>query len=293
MENKKNESESLQSIGVLLFIWSGVFIVNNFFLSSLLENLLEREKIVQFVISSFVSQFFIIGIPAVCLIRKCENRKNGQRVTGKIFFIFLILLIILWGAEHLFIDGCKWLFLGTSKQFVVIHGFVEATPAETLLYFLVTTVFAALCEELLYRVAITKYLYDVPKSVTIVLSSVLFALAHVGNGWSNVFVALFLGLFLAYCYQRTKSYFLVVCMHYLFNTLEIIFTYIICLPSDSSLVYQKVSSVSEIIFYGFRYVAFSFLTGSVFCMLFYLFLIKNNVGRKKNTVSMDKSEKSA
>ncbi|MGN1084198.1 MAG: CPBP family intramembrane glutamic endopeptidase [Lachnospiraceae bacterium] len=293
MENEKNGFESLQPIGVLLLIWSGVFIVNNFFLNSLIENLLEGEKIVRFVISSFVNQFLIIGIPAVGLIYKCKDKKIGQRVTGKVSFIFLSLLVMLWGAEHLFIDGCKWLFLGTSKQFVVIHGFVEATSVEILIYFLVTTVFAAFCEELLYRVAITKYLYDVPKSITIILSSVLFALAHVGNGWSNVFVALFLGLFLAYCYQKTKSYFLVVCMHYLFNALEIIFTYIICLPSDSSLVYQKVSSVREIVFYGLRYVAFSILLGSVFCMVLSLFLVKSSNGIRKNAVGTDNLEKSS
>lgn len=277
MKNEKYEYEMLQSIGVLLFIWSGVFITNNFFLNALLENLLKGDKLVQFVISSFVNQFLLIGIPAVCLIYKCKGKKNRQRMTGKISVVYLILLVILWGTEHVFIDGCKWIFLGISKQFVVIYGFVEATLEEILFYFLVTTVFAAFCEELLYRVAITKYLYHVPKSITMILSGVLFAFAHVGNGWSNVFAALFLGMFLTYCYQKTNSYFFIVGLHYLFNTLEIIFTYKICLPSDSSLVYQKVSSVKEIVFYGIFYVAFSLLLGATFCMIFFLFSRKNQV----------------
>lgn len=277
MKNEKYGCEMLQSIGVLLLIWSGVFIANNFFLNTLLENLLEEEKIIRFVIFSFVNQFLVIGIPAVCLIYKCKGKKNRRHITGKIFVVYLILLVILWGMEHLFIDGCKWLFLGISKQLVVIYGFVETNSEKILLYFFVTTFFAAFCEELLYRVAITKYLYHLPHSITIILSGVLFALAHVGNGWSNVFAALFLGMFLTYCYQKTNSYFLVVGLHYLFNTLEMIFTYRVCLPSDSSLVYQKVSSVKEIIFNGVRYIAFSFLLGATFCMILFLFSRKNRV----------------
>lgn len=83
--------------------------------------------------------------------------------------------------------------------------------------FVVLTIFVAINEELFFRV-LPNHLYKTkPLILKLLVSTLMFALAHFGYGIYGVLQAFFLGLVLYLFYNYTKNYLLNIILHFLYN----------------------------------------------------------------------------
>lgn len=105
------------------------------------------------------------------------------------------------------------------------------------LLFLKAVILYPLLEELFYRGLFQQMLRRyLPLGVAIVLPNLVFAITHIGSGWTNVVFALFVGLFHSWLVIRSGSLLPAILSHAAINTLVI---FVIRPLADSgAIVYQ-------------------------------------------------------
>ena len=133
--------------------------------------------------------------------------------------------VIAWVVALLFI-GLSWLQMvqlyrappekraRALKPFEAMDFFLPGNARERAL-FAVVSLSAGICEEVMFRGFLLRYLVDGHWSVALaaVGSSAIFGLAHAGHGWSGILRTGLLGLFMALLYLATGSLLVPIAVH--------------------------------------------------------------------------------
>jgi membrane protease YdiL (CAAX protease family) len=153
--------------------------------------------------------------------------KNSRRSFNEVFifrkFNLLLpfaLLFFVPGASILFSEADNLVrnFFTFSSDTATVNTGIAAHPA---VLFIVFVLFAPLCEEMLFRgIILSGFLRQYPVNKSIPASSVLFAFIHLDL--RAALGAFFLGLFLGYLYDRTRSLWPCIITHTIWNGLNIL-----------------------------------------------------------------------
>lgn len=183
-----------------------------------------------FFLSNFV---YIVSYTVLILFlaQKVTGRKAGEYFSGekvsafdKTAYIFIFLcsatvLSFLWGILRNIINvvfGAQVIGDYTAL-FDIPVGFAQIAA-----YFFLTTVVAAVCEELIMRAVFCGILADFNEKAAMVLSSLAFAFFH--YTFTQAPYAFFTGLILARIYLKTRSFFMVFLLHFLNNMIAAFYT---------------------------------------------------------------------
>lgn len=135
-------------------------------------------------------------------------------LSKKEYFIFIIFMLFSNVVTYFFIEGVEATYnkLGYT---ILSKNTLTNSPGESLGFIIYTVLLAPLIEELIYRKFLIDHLSKHGKHFAIMISAVLFALAH-GN--IPQFITAFpLGLILGYAYCLSKSVKLVIILHIINN----------------------------------------------------------------------------
>ena len=105
--------------------------------------------------------------------------------------------------------------LNAAKQAYQQHLWMMPDNKQELSWFaLGVSVSAGICEELLFRGFLIMFLSDSIGTITaLLLSSVMFGICHLYQGWSNVFRTALVGLIFGAIYLATDSLWVVIALH--------------------------------------------------------------------------------
>lgn len=151
-------------------------------------------------------------------------KNSGEKIrikTDTITFKIPIIAILLWAGGNLLNSGVN---LGLSKIGITVISQLESETDtyKTVMNIIVTCVVAPICEEFTYRGIILKSAYVYGKNTAVLVSAMLFALAH---GSITIFVMPFIyGIICGICAVKTDSIAPGILIHCICNTLSYVFT---------------------------------------------------------------------
>lgn len=172
---------------------------------------------------SMVSMY-AVGFPVCYLIFRripCSGKIEKRKLTaGYLAVVFLICISILYLGN--FIGQALMRFVGFITGETPVNNVLELVMnANPLIIFLATVVAAPVTEELIYRKLLINRTLRYGQRISVVLSGVLFGLAH-GNFY-QFFYACALGMIFAYLYVKTNKIIYPIIFHMIINFLGSIF----------------------------------------------------------------------
>lgn len=146
---------------------------------------------------------------------------RGDRPARQVFWAIPTLLAV-YGAFFLFvivIGAAVMLFPDLEKDLVRRTEFMEMLPLSDTLSIVLLLVPVAIHEELLFRGLLIPYLHRVGCSwvVAVLISTVVFAVLHVTQGWLGIIQIFGVGAMLGACFVLTRSLLAVMLAHFLFD----------------------------------------------------------------------------
>ena len=176
------------------------------------------------------------------------NNSLLEKVIGLIYGVLIFYMI------KIISDGLQWIGIGiTGSLDWVPYGNSSLEWKDFFIALILLAVVPALCEELFYRVVAYQYLKDFCFFNVVLISSLLFGMAHIFSGVFSVMRAMVLGCILMGIYCKRQKYWEVVSFHFLYNMLELLHTSQIKLPTDCSYIVTRANSMAECIFWGLIY----------------------------------------
>lgn len=219
IDDRARKSVSRVALGVLLFsllpalLYTGVSLFMQFFAPDLLK-IAWLDSLIQSLL------MYGIGFPAALLCMG-RPRETYEAVGEKMSFYRLFTVFCMFEAASVIGN-----LIGTGLMNMVgaLTGFTyENTVSTTLegmesyMILIVTVILAPIVEELIFRRAVLEHLLPYGEGTAIVVSALMFALAH-GN-FFQFFYTFGGGLLLGYVYTRTRRIRYSTIMHVIFNLL--------------------------------------------------------------------------
>ncbi len=203
----------LLNLGILYILSPAIYIFGNF--DTKIPLVIGNLVIQIIALVWFVWQVKYNGISRKQIYAKQKRKVNPLTLVGMQFSdLFFFNSIFIFTALLTASESTNQLFFGLGKTEMVIWS-VNAV------------IFTPVVEEIVFRLIImnkvkTKY----GKNRAIIISSVLFSLFHISNGWQNMIHALFLGFFYAVVYEYTGSLKASTIMHMLNNGMVVLFIFL-------------------------------------------------------------------
>jgi membrane protease YdiL (CAAX protease family) len=224
--NKFNPLDSSLAYIVFLALFFALPFGFNYFVKFLMASGINDIYILSS-ISLIVSQFIILAVAFSFSKTLRVNPFNGGGFYSSKMKIPALMSVIL-------IMGMMVVFSPLTQTFVdnvySIGGSysnydIDGNPMVALLYlFVLTTIFPAVCEELLFRGVILKGLLPYGKTFAIVMSSLMFAMAH--GSFSQLIYQFFVGLAIGTVVVMTKNIMIGMFMHFTNNFFASIYSII-------------------------------------------------------------------
>ncbi len=185
-----------------------------------------------------------IVIALFFLVRAILKKREAEVPTVKAYFSFkkvsvpmvlmtALLAVCFYHLVIMFIGTIGSVFPELLESYTdassSLTGETDMTFVDYLIRFIVITISAPVCEELVYRnMAISNMRKAVPVKWAVVISSVIFGVAHGNLLW--ILYATALGIVFGILYVRTESIWISLTAHFVFNLVGFIYSLI---PSDS------------------------------------------------------------
>lgn len=176
-----------------------------------------------------------------CIFCKQAPKKvcaSPAKKTGVNIFAYIPFAI---GAGYIASLVSNFLF-GFTDRFTEVA--VEALPSSTpgiILYFVYVAVLPAITEEILFRGAIMGALMPYGKTQALIISSVLFGLAHV-NPIQAIFAAV-LGIIIGELYAQTGSIWWGSLIHFLNNAISVALSYLLQIYGEDDIIVLGISGI--------------------------------------------------
>lgn len=237
------------AIGVMVFYVIATIFMSDLFMEDKAEFSLKififNGAMILIIFTAIINLFYywysiIIGEKNIC-------KKTHKKITIKnVFYVTIAVL------GFRIISSYLTVFILAPFSNVLMPEFMLKAVNETIeiSFFIYVCIIGPAMEEFIFRGVILAGLlkkYSVKKSV--IISALLFGITHLnGIQFINGF---FLGIFIGYIYVRTKSIYLCMYSHILFNTMEVIFMY---LPKINNLLTTVLFIIAAFIFmiYGIK-----------------------------------------
>lgn len=177
---------------------------------------------------------FYIGLPfgLVALVLKRYNKNTEiflpKRTSPKYCALFIVGAV---GAGYILNFLINLLF-PSFVQFFATEGTVNAdTPLDIILCIIMYAVLPAILEEWAFRGVLLKNMLPYGRSGAILISSILFGLAHLDP--PRIIFATAFGLILGMCYEYTGSLLISMIIHFINNSISVI---VMLVPQNSILI---------------------------------------------------------
>lgn len=199
-------------------------------------------------VSYFLDMFgyvFYIAIPfaITALIFKKINKnfenKGVKRSTPKAPALYIFGTI---GVGYIINLTISILFSDLIEQYSVDMGIVANNVLQVILCYVLYAILPAILEEWAFRGVLCKNLLPYGKGGAIIISSVLFGVAHVDP--PRIVFATAFGLMLAVCYEHTRSLKIPMLIHFINNAISVTMSLI---PTDSAFTVLLSSAVFGLI----------------------------------------------
>ena len=272
MESKEKQ-QGKPGLKQFIFIYLGIVGIIAFLIPIIIINTFSVESLSQYniYISTF-SQVFILFLAGALILWKTKapklsvNTKDFLRSLPRLLCVTVITFLI----SRLLIDGIKWVYIGSSNDFSIVHPPSGMDMPTFMAALLCLALVPGICEELFYRVAAYHLLHSYKIPVIMILSTAMFCLSHIASGWESMISALFLGYVLMAQYIKNQNYLSIVIMHFLFNTLFLFFTHRMFWVTDCVYIGSRASSGTECIFWGLIYISGAIALTSALIVLTHL-----------------------
>lgn len=159
----------------------------------------------------------LVTVAVVCLIFVCRKKKITEELSLRKFHSKAVLPIILFGLGLNVLTTFAMSFLPES----ILGSYQEASSALLtdidIWSIILTVIVAPLVEEVVLRgLVYTRFKKGMPVIVAMILSSLLFGLLH--GHWLWALYAGIFGMVLAWTFERTKSLFASILLHFAYNS---------------------------------------------------------------------------
>ncbi len=166
--------------------------------------------------------FVYVGIPFLFakILFSFINKKSFKDVPKRLspkkpaFYIFGAV-----GAGYLLNLAISMLFSDFVEQYGAEPMVAPESPLGVALFYLQVAIIPAFLEEWAFRGVILKNLLPYSKGGAIIISSLLFGIAHFDL--PRIIFATFFGMLLAICYEYTNSLFLTIIIHFINNFMSV------------------------------------------------------------------------
>ena len=179
----------------------------------------------------------------------------------------LLLAVFLFLASRLTADGIRWTVIGLTGSTQIYQPVSGMDDTSFLIALAALGLIPAIFEELYYRAVSYHYLRGRSEPITVLISTLCFALPHIPAGWPSVISAVFCGAALMRLYMDEFDIRLNILVHFLFNALNLYFTYRVFWITDCVYISVRASSAAECSFRGLLYLA-----GSTVLIILYIWL---------------------
>lgn len=200
----------------------------NWLFPAVLSSPLMTGEWMQFAIFELIPYVLMIGIPFVVAgwITRTPIRPFSRHQRVPIATAFPVLLVGL-GAfviANLLTDGVVFVWSGFGLPVPDLSGDQDGSARSLLLAVISTAVLPAVLEEMSFRGILLERLRPLGDRFAVVVSALLFGLAH-GNIVQIPF-AFLLGLLFGYIVVRTNNIWLAIVLHFLNNGMSVVFEYV-------------------------------------------------------------------
>ncbi len=173
--------------------------------------------------------FFPFGIAALIFKSINKNIENNgvKRASPKAPVLYIFGSI---GVGYLINFSINILFGSLIEKYSTDMGIAAEGPIEIILCFVLYAILPAILEEWAFRGVLCKNLLPYGKGGAIIISSVLFGIAHVDP--PRIIFATAFGMMLAVCYEHTRSLKIPMLIHFINNAISVVASLI---PEDSAI----------------------------------------------------------
>ncbi len=176
-------------------------------------------------------------------------------------------------AYILFTNSISKIYFSGNGEYEHIMFLEQVSIGSIILLCVVYGVIPAILEELYYRNLFVVYFENKSKNFIVYLSSILFAIAHVGI--ARVIMSFFLGYVLMKRYMNVFSLKEIIGLHMLYNVLLILYEYLIY-PWLNSYVLEGIKKTQvEIRSNGLINLGLLFCLIAIYCLIKFVFIDKN------------------
>ncbi len=186
------------------------------------------HELVRFTVSEFIPYVLMIGMPFIVAswigrvpIRPFTRRQKVEPATA---VLVLLLGLSVFVIANLLTDGVIFVWSGFGLPVPDLSGDQDGSTGSLILSLISTAVLPAVFEEMSFRGILLERLRPFGDRFAVVVSALLFGLAH-GNIIQIPF-AFVLGLFFGYIVVRTNNILLAMLLHFLNNGISVLFEYV-------------------------------------------------------------------
>lgn len=164
----------------------------------------------------FLVAFYIIKRAIERNIMERPDFRQVWRHKFKILFAFLVCLLV---GYFLPLTLSKLnINLPVSQNQALINSMAEKIPI--FLMFISTSIYAPICEEIIFRASIRELIFPFHPRLAFIVSTILFAFAHMGFSldWINWLLYLSMGAVFGWLYLKSRRVETTMSVHFLWNT---------------------------------------------------------------------------
>lgn len=213
-------------------------------------------------ISAFIELFFVMGL-SVWSIKKFKIRYETEQITMKSFLFKLLIAIfvgiLLFIIFRLVRDAVYWIYIGATDDFSICKQLTRMGKTQFWNEVFLVALIPAFCEELFYRYVGQSLLQNSSKLVIILLTSLLFGVAHIASGIETAVCAFSLGIVLMSFFIKYRQFYMICVIHFIYNFCEMFFSYQYYWISDVIYISSRASCGEDSIFFGIIYLAIAIL----------------------------------
>ena len=228
--NEVSYRRTVSAIGFALLVWLILFELFGSFMSALLPLFLAVIPAQHEVLSNVIYWMIYIAGDLLCFILPvfllkrflsksvgfCRPMYSEPQISTAMPLLVFACITVVYSAAHL---NSAFMDLIGYSQSISVEG-IKASPAiyELIFEFIALCIIPGFCEELLFRGAILSNLLPFGKGRAIFISALLFSLMH--RDASQIFYTFVAGILLGVVYEKTKSIWNCVLIHFANNFLS-------------------------------------------------------------------------
>jgi len=248
--------DSASSFFRFLWIYVGLFALTAVIVPTGAVILLGDQASNHALLISTAAQVGVILVYSLVVLRGTKHHPLlWARPGGKAIICGVSSGVFVFVVARLLVDGIRWISVAWSSDFSLVPVVDGMTRRSFAVALLLLAVVPAFCEELFYRVTVLTLMKRWRPAVLVVVSSLAFALVHLPQGWAAMVCAAILGYVLMKDYAKHQNYLWVVLVHFVYNALDLYFTYRRYWVSDGVYISRRAASGSECAFWGLLYIA--------------------------------------